>query len=194
MQRRAASYPSSYVVDSLCCVSRASLLTGQYPHQTGVRTNTANLPNPEGPVGGFAAFREYGNGPRAVNVRLQEAGYATGYVGKFLNEYEPRLLGGTMPVPEGWTSWNVLFGNAYDGWDFDSSEVVDGQLPAPPPPRPRVRRRLGRPGVALADGRAAGEDSDQGPSRPRTDAAVGRPDGRADPRDRRRGHRGRLHQ
>ena len=138
MIRRGASYPSSYVVDSLCCVSRTSLLTGQYPHQTGVRTNTSNLPNPEGAVGGFTAFREYGNEQRAVNVRLQKAGYATGYVGKFLNEYEPKLFAsGAPPAPPGWTSWNVLFGNAYDGWDFDSSEVVDGQLrlrhhPAPP--------------------------------------------------------------
>ena len=41
MARKGASYPHSFVVDSLCCVSRTSLFTGQYPHQTGVRTNTA---------------------------------------------------------------------------------------------------------------------------------------------------------
>jgi hypothetical protein len=53
MAREGASYEHAYVVDSLCCVSRTSLLTGQYPHQTGVRTNTANTPNPVGPLGGF---------------------------------------------------------------------------------------------------------------------------------------------
>jgi arylsulfatase A-like enzyme len=44
MSRRGATYRHSYVVDSLCCPSRASLLTGQYPHQTGVLTNDARPP------------------------------------------------------------------------------------------------------------------------------------------------------
>src|SRR5687768_1598006 len=39
MAAAGASYPNAFVVDSMCCVSRASILTGQYPHQTGVRTN-----------------------------------------------------------------------------------------------------------------------------------------------------------
>ena len=29
-----AEFTSAYVVDSLCCVSRTTILTGQYPHQT----------------------------------------------------------------------------------------------------------------------------------------------------------------
>ena len=41
MKRAGASYSHAFVVDSLCCVSRSSLFTGQYPHQTGVRTNTS---------------------------------------------------------------------------------------------------------------------------------------------------------
>src|SRR5690606_35431660 len=44
-----------FVVDSLCCVSRASLMTGQYPHQTGVLTNAAQSDPGEGPMGGYAA-------------------------------------------------------------------------------------------------------------------------------------------
>jgi N-acetylglucosamine-6-sulfatase len=126
MQRRGAAYSHSFVVDSLCCVSRASLLTGQYPHQTGVLTNTANTPNEVGPVGGWEAFSAYGNPERSVNVALQEAGYATGFVGKFLNQYEPHL--DPLPVPPGWTQWNAIFGSAYDGWDFESSYLDDGEL------------------------------------------------------------------
>ena len=42
MRKAGASYPYSFVTDSLCCVSRSSFFTGQYPHQTGVRTNTSN--------------------------------------------------------------------------------------------------------------------------------------------------------
>ena len=104
MAREGASYEHAYVVDSLCCVSRSSLLTGQYPHQTGVRTNTANTPNPVGPLGGFEAFEAYGNPQRSVNVQLQSAGWTTGLIGKFLNEY---YLGEGVelpPVPPGWSS------------------------------------------------------------------------------------------
>ncbi|WP_110181063.1 sulfatase-like hydrolase/transferase [Nocardioides solisilvae] len=134
LARTGASY-DHFVVDSLCCVSRASLLTGQYPHQTGVRTNTSDGPLP---YGGYPAFARYGNGPRSVNVRLQEAGYTTGFVGKFLNEYE--YVPGRVDVPApplGWSRFNVLFGSAYDGWGFHSTELVDGRLevrhhPAPP--------------------------------------------------------------
>lgn len=132
LARRGASYPNAFVVDTLCCPSRASLLTGQYPHQTGVLTNTSNLPNPHGAVGGWEAFRRNGNLERSVNVRLQDAGYTTGFVGKFLNQYE--YFGEPMPVPPGWTEWHALLGDAYDGWKFSRVDN-QGQVthhPAPP--------------------------------------------------------------
>jgi len=137
MRERGASYPHSYVVDSLCCVSRASIFTGQYPHQTGVLTNTANTPNPVGPIGGWEAFEANGNTERSVNVRLQEHGYTTGFIGKYLNEYS-YVPGGEMPdPPPGWSEWGVIFGTAYNGWDFESTYVEDGLVqvrehPAPP--------------------------------------------------------------
>ncbi len=129
MAREGASYPHSYVVDSLCCVSRSSLFTGQYPHQTGVRTNTSGVSDGDGPIGGYPAFRDHGNRERSFNVRLQQAGYTTGFVGKYLNEYE--YVAGAVdmpPVPPGWSEFNVLFGSAYMGWDFDSTHTEDGQV------------------------------------------------------------------
>ena len=137
MRETGASYPQSYVVDSLCCVSRASIFTGQYPHQTGVLTNTANTPNPVGPIGGWEAFEAHGNTERSVNVRLQKAGYTTGFIGKYLNEYS-YVPGGEVPdPPPGWSEWEVIFGSAYDGWEFESTYVEDGLVhvqehPAPP--------------------------------------------------------------
>ncbi|QIX25285.1 sulfatase-like hydrolase/transferase [Nocardioides sp. JQ2195] len=127
MRRDGASYDAAFVVDSLCCVSRSSLMTGQYPHQTGVLTNTANLPNPYGPIGGFDAFEAHGNPDRSVNLQLQQSGYTTGFVGKYLNAYEPRdgLVPELMP---GWDEFDVLFGSAYDGWGFVQSHVEDGRL------------------------------------------------------------------
>ncbi len=126
MRRTGASYPHSFVTDSLCCVSRSSFFTGQYPHQTGVLTNTSN--QGQSMLGGWPAFATHGNPERAFNVRLQEAGYTTGFVGKFLNEYEWAPGRALPPVVPGWSSFNTVFGSAYDGWDFVSTSVVDQRM------------------------------------------------------------------
>ena len=145
----------------LCCVSRASTFTGQYPHQTGVRTNVADPTDPADPRGGYTAFARFGNRERTVAVRLQAAGYTTGYVGKYLNQYEYSPGSGLPPTPPGWSDWRVVFGSAYDGWEFYSTLTLDGKPvlryhPAPPASAPsatkdaRVRRhrhRRRRPGV-----------------------------------------------
>jgi N-acetylglucosamine-6-sulfatase len=141
MRREGATYRNAFVVDSLCCVARASLMTGQYPHQTGVRTNTAGV-LPEAPLGGWAAFEQYDGVDRAVNVALQEAGYTTGFVGKYLNEYEYVPGDEVPPVPPGWSWFRAVFGSAYDGWDFDSTRLRGGRLlvrhhDAPPASAPR---------------------------------------------------------
>ena len=68
MRERGASYRHSYVVDSLCCVSRASTFTGQYPHQTGVRTNvseTGDADRPRRRLAGLPALRQ----PRPLGQR-----------------------------------------------------------------------------------------------------------------------------
>lgn len=81
------SFDRYYASFSLCCPSRATLLTGQYAHNHGV---TSNLP----PAGGYYALDHRSTLP----VWLQRAGYVTGHVGKYLNGY---MLG----VPKGWDEW-----------------------------------------------------------------------------------------
>lgn len=126
MQRTGASYPHSYVVDSLCCVSRSSLFTGQYPHQTGVLANIAGPPGIKRPKGGWRAYQEYGNGRRSLAPRLQRAGYRTGFVGKFLNQYSYRPGRALPPVPPGWDEFRAILGGAYSGWGYDAVTSVDG--------------------------------------------------------------------
>jgi arylsulfatase A-like enzyme len=147
MARHGASYTNAFVVDSLCCVSRSATFTGQYPHQTGVLTNTSNLPNRQGPMGGWRGFARYGNQARTFAVRLQRAGYLTGYVGKYLNGYEVNARDQALPpTPPGWSDFRAIFGTAYDGWDFQGlrpgpkGTSVLRSWPAPPASASRKKK------------------------------------------------------
>lgn len=97
-------FDESFVSDALCCPSRATFLTGQYPHNHGVLNLTYNPTTPEG---SFAAFDDR----EAINVWLQRAGYHTGLIGKFLNGYgfnPPRncpTCDAMHYVPPGWNDW-----------------------------------------------------------------------------------------
>jgi N-acetylglucosamine-6-sulfatase len=67
MRREGAHLKNAFVTTSLCSPSRASILTGRYAHNHGVVDNSTRVPD------GTTFFPE----------RLQEAGYRTGYVGKW---------------------------------------------------------------------------------------------------------------
>jgi len=73
---RGATFKNAFAVYPLCCPSRATILTGQYPHNHGVLDNG-------GPQGGVHAFDE----SVTLATALEEAGYRTGYIGKYLNGY-----------------------------------------------------------------------------------------------------------
>lgn len=89
----------------LCCPARASLVTGQYAQNNGVQHN-------RGPHGGFAAL----DPTMEASSWFRDAGYRTGFVGKFLNGYGPRHT-----PPAGWTSWDALSRKIYNYIDFTMS-------------------------------------------------------------------------
>jgi len=112
MQREGTSFSRYVVTDSLCCPSRASLFTGRFPHDTGVFTNV-------GRQGGFPVFRDRGEEFSTFATDLQAAGYRTGLLGKYLNQYQPGGGSGQAPnyVPPGWDEWAVG-GDAYPEFNY----------------------------------------------------------------------------
>lgn len=140
LQARSASFDNAFVVDSSCCPSRSSLLTGLPPHLTGVLNNTIH--DPQRPTGGWAAFRRYGNLKRSVNVSLDARGYTTGFIGKYLNGYEPVRRDGRLrppPLPPGWDDFQAIFKGGYSGWGYRSSYVdAAGRLRLRNTPVPRA--------------------------------------------------------
>jgi N-acetylglucosamine-6-sulfatase len=92
-----AHFENHFVSLSLCCPSRASILRGQYAHNTGVFTNVA-------PDGGFEKFYRDGLEGSTVATWLHNAGYRTALIGKYLNGY-PTASSGPAHVPPGWTHW-----------------------------------------------------------------------------------------
>src|SRR3990170_6725693 len=102
-------FSNGFVVNPLCCPSRASILTGRYSHGTGVYTNTS-------PDGGFSLFDD----DSTVATWLDAAGYRTALVGKYLNGYDG------VTIPPGWDHWVAFSGN--QGSYYDYSLNVDGAL------------------------------------------------------------------
>jgi N-acetylglucosamine-6-sulfatase len=110
MQRDGMTFARNFVTDSLCCPSRASILTGMYPHNTRVFANV-------GERGGYGAFVREGNDTKTFAVALQRGGYRTALLGKYLNEYEPGEHGPAL----GWSEWAVA-GKGYESYDYDLNE------------------------------------------------------------------------
>ncbi len=88
---RGAVFENSFASFSLCCPSRATLLTGQYAHNHGVLSNQL-------PGGGYEKL----DGSNTLPVWLQRSGYYTAHLGKYLNGYGKR---DPQEIPPGWTEW-----------------------------------------------------------------------------------------
>ncbi len=106
MQHDGVSFANSFVTDSLCCPSRASIFTGEFPHDTGVFRNLE-------PDGGYRVFNALGNESHTFAVALQRVGYKTAMLGKYLNGYLPSQNGAAI----GWNEWDVA-GKAYAEFNY----------------------------------------------------------------------------
>ena len=93
----------------LCCPARASLLTGQYPHNHHVLGNTA-------PLGGWSKF----NDADTLATWLDPA-YETGLVGKYFNQYQAPY------IPPGWDYWatpRATYNYRFATWSINGANVT----------------------------------------------------------------------
>ncbi|HEX6262455.1 MAG TPA: sulfatase [Actinomycetota bacterium] len=77
MKRGGTTFPSAFATTPLCCPSRASIYTGRYAHNHGVRTNDDPTRLDQGTT---------------IQRLAQDAGYRTAFFGKFFNRWTTNPL------------------------------------------------------------------------------------------------------
>jgi N-acetylglucosamine-6-sulfatase len=91
------SFEQAIATFPLCCPARTTALTGQYSHNHGVISNR----------GAFGAGNLVLQQANTLPVWLQQAGYRTMHVGRYLNFYEYK-----DGIPPGWSDW---YGSPHSG-------------------------------------------------------------------------------
>jgi arylsulfatase A-like enzyme len=127
LAEQGVSFDNSFASYSFCCPSRATFMTGQYAHNHGVLSN-------EPPLGGYGRLEPTLD--NTLPVWLQEAGYNTAHVGRYLHGYGlyPSQPHGTArDVPPGWNEWYGSYGQGAFWYQLNES-VAAGSAPGTPTP------------------------------------------------------------
>jgi N-acetylglucosamine-6-sulfatase len=117
------SFQNAFVSNPLCCPSRATIMRGQYSHNTKVWFNPNVFdPDPNIRDGGWKGYN--GNGYEADNIatRLHGAGYSTGLFGKYLNGYGATTVP-TTPPP-GWDDWFAFTKVGFFDYDVNDNGTI----------------------------------------------------------------------
>src|SRR5215211_4816252 len=114
LRDKGMSFSNAFVSNALCCPSRATIMRGQYAHNTRVWTNE----NVGGPDAGGQAYRDKGHELDNVATRLDAAGYRTALIGKYLNGMKDKTL-----VPPGWDKWFATWGG-YFNYDANDQGTI----------------------------------------------------------------------
>ena len=107
---KGTKFNNSFVTTPRCCPSRATFLRGQYAHNSRIMGN-------ELPLGGFQKFRRLGQDKSTVATWLDDVGYKTFYLGKYLNNYD-----NTTYAPPGWDRWFGWLGHYYSPDKYQLNE------------------------------------------------------------------------
>jgi N-acetylglucosamine-6-sulfatase len=109
------SFSNAFVSNALCCPARATIMRGQYAHNTGVWSNMTNTAE-----GGWRAYRTNGLEQDNVATRLKAAGYKTGLFGKYFNGYNQ----GNTYIPPGWDRWFAVGAFRYYDYDVNDQGII----------------------------------------------------------------------
>ena len=109
------TFSNAYVSNALCCPSRATIMRGQYAHNTGVWDNVNDTD------GGWQGYESNNGNNENDNVAtsLHNAGYMTGLIGKYLNGYT-----NTTYRPPGWDKWFATFTFDYFNYDVNDNGTI----------------------------------------------------------------------
>ncbi len=121
--RQGTEFTRYYASHPVCSPSRASLLTGQYAHTSGLTKNS-------GPNGGWEGWKNLPLFHQNMAVDLNRNGYRTIHVGKFTNNYQSGPDQVETTVPPGWDRWITT---SYGGqlYYYGYSMNVDGTATGP---------------------------------------------------------------
>jgi N-acetylglucosamine-6-sulfatase len=130
MEAEGTTFTNAIATSPNCCPSRASILTGQYPHNHGVLSNRL----------GYPALKHKNN---TLPVWLHRKGYTTAHVGKYLNGYAEFIETDTEVAP-GWAEWQTMLAPRYYGYKLASNGrlIRKGNSPADYSGRVLTRRAV----------------------------------------------------
>ncbi len=126
-------FTNAHVTTPLCGPSRCCLLQAQYAHNTGSRVNDPNSEKGNGFDGGHRYYIEKGFDQDDLSTWMQDAGYRTMMVGKYLNNDVVR------GIPAGWDDFYSSWGSKYFGtYRFTNRQVANGRVEVLPQEKNRT--------------------------------------------------------
>src|SRR5215208_2439357 len=115
------SFENAFVSNPLCCPSRATIMRGQYAHNTDVWFNENVFdPDPNVRDGGWEGYKGNGYEDDNVATRLHDGGYVTGLFGKYLNGYGRS----TNERPPKWDDWFAFTQLYYYNYDVNDNGTI----------------------------------------------------------------------
>ena len=149
---RSVKFSNAHATTPLCGPSRACLLRAQYAHHCGICVNEPDVPAAYGFDGGMRSYIDRGYASDDLSTWMQDAGYHTMQVGKFLHHQT------VFTIPEGWDDFYSSVGGRY----FETYRITNrggnGPVSESLPPGVYRTNAEAAESVNLIQRRAAAED------------------------------------